>query len=287
MLKQIQPVSRKAKMVPMDFYEMEMLGKKARGETPPTPINEPESTHTVAYDLRTETKPLVSFLVPVYNERRFVQAALERIAAVPLTKEIIIIDDGSTDGTPRVLKENPIKGAILLLHKKNHGKGGALRTGLTKALGAYTAVMDADLEYDPHDYVELLKYARQNNVKAAFGSRFLKPNPRLYWRFLLGNKLLTTWINLLCGSNYTDSYTGCKIMATTLWRELNLVSAGFEIEAEIAVKVARRGDPFTEYPITYKPRRVEEGKKIQWKDAVQGIRTAYHFTHGKKQAVPV
>ncbi len=262
---------------------MEMLEKKkALGDPSPPVAADPESTHTVIYDLRTELKPLVTFLVPVYNERRFVQAALEKLTAVPVTKEIIIIDDGSTDGTQRVLKENPIKGAVLLLHKKNQGKGGALRTGLAKAAGAYTAVMDADLEYDPNDTVELLKYARRNNVKVAFGSRFLKPNPRLYWRFLLGNKLLTAWINLLCASNYTDAYTGCKVMATSVWRELGLVSTGFEIEAEIAVKVAQKGAPFTEYPITYKPRRVEEGKKIKWKDAVQGLKAALRFSREKK-----
>lgn len=279
---------RKGKMVSMDFYEMEMQEKKkTQGDAPPPPTTDPASNHTVEYDLRTETKPLVSFLVPIYNERPLIRTALEEIAAVPLPKEIILIDDGSNDGTPRFLKENPVKGAILLLHKKNEGKGGALRTGLTKALGAYSAVMDADLEYDPNDYVELLKFARRNNVKVAFGSRFLKPNPRLYWRFLWGNKLLTAWINLLCGSNYTDSYTGCKIMSTTVWRGLSLVSSGFEIEAEIAVKVARRGDPFTEYPITYRPRRIEDGKKIRWKDAVRGIKAAYRFTHEKKLVFPV
>lgn len=232
---------------------------------------------TVVYDRRTETKPLLSFLVPVYNERRFVQATLAKLSAVPLTKEIIIVDDGSTDGTRGALTENPINGAVLLLHAKNQGKGGALRTALIKATGAYAAVQDADLEYDPNDYVDLLKYARQNNFKVAFGSRFLKPNPRIYWRFLLGNKLLTTWINLLCASHYTDAYTGCKLMTTNAWRELGLVSTGFEIEAEIAVKVARKGYSFTEFPITYKPRKVEEGKKIGWKDALRGIKAARRF----------
>lgn len=262
----------------MDFYEMEMREKKkALGEAPTSASPSSDSGVTVAYDRRTETKPLLSFLVPVFNERRFIQATLAKLSTVPLTKEIIIVDDGSTDGTRGALTENPVNGAVLLLHTKNQGKGGALRTALTKATGAYAAVQDADLEYDPNDYVELLKYARQNNFKVAFGSRFLKPNPRIYWRFLLGNKVLTTWINLLCASHYTDAYTGCKLMATNVWRELGLVSTGFEIEAEIAVKVARKGYPFTEFPITYKPRKVDEGKKIGWRDALKGFKAARRF----------
>jgi dolichol-phosphate mannosyltransferase len=262
----------------MDFYEMEMAEKrKALGNSRPLPP-ERDPMVTVAYDRRTETKPLISFLVPVYNERRYVQSTLTKLSAVPLSKEIIIVDDGSTDGSRGALSENPMDGAVLLLHTKNQGKGGALRTALTKATGAYAAVQDADLEYDPTDYVDLLKFARQNNVKVAFGSRFLKPNPRIYWRFLLGNKLLTAWINLLCASHYTDAYTGCKLMATNVWRELDLLSTGFEIEAEIAVKVAQKGYPFTEFPITYKPRKVEEGKKISWKDAVRGIKAARRFS---------
>lgn len=248
--------------------------KKALGGGLSDPL---ESDVTVAYDRRTEPKPLISFLVPVYNERPYVHATLRKLSTVPLSKEIIIVDDGSTDGTRGSLAETPMDEAILLLHRKNQGKGRALSTALTKAKGAYAAVQDADLEYDPNDYVDLLKYARQNNFKVAFGSRFLKPNPRIYWRFLLGNKVLTSWINLLCAAHYTDAYTGCKLMATGVWRELDLKSSGFEIEAEIAVKVAQKGYPFTEFPITYKPRKVEEGKKISWKDAVKGLKAARRF----------
>lgn len=258
---------------------MEMReNKKALGEgAAPLPVAD-ESGTTVAYDRRTETKPLISFLVPVYNERLFVKAVLDKLIAVPLSKEIIVVDDGSTDGTRRALTENPRDGTVLLLHNKNQGKGRALRTALAKAAGAYAAVQDADLEYNPNDYVALLKFARQNNSKVVFGSRFLTPNPRIYWRFLLGNKFLTTWINLLCASSYTDSYTGAKLMSTAVWRDLGLVSSGFEIEAEIAVKVARGGYSFTEYPITYTPRKIADGKKISWKDALRGLKTAHRFS---------
>ncbi len=241
----------------------------------------PDPASTVVYDRRTEARPLVSFLVPVYNERASIWKCLERLSAVPLAKEIIIVDDGSTDRTRDFLKGNPMDGAVLLFHAKNQGKGGAVRTALTKANGAYSAVQDADLEYDPVEYVDLLKHARQNNIKVVFGSRFLKPNPRLYWRFLWGNKALTAWINFLCASSYTDCYTGYKLMSTATWRELGLVSPGFEVEAEICVKVAHRRHSFAELPISYAPRRVEEGKKISWKDALQGIRAARFFSYAK------
>lgn len=233
----------------------------------------------LVYDKRSDPRPLISFFVPVFNERAHVRESLARLAAVPLQKEIIIIDDGSVDGSRKLLSENPLEGAVLVFHPQNSGKGRALQTALSYARGAYGAVQDADAEYDPAQYVDMFKYARQNNVKAVFGSRFLTPNPTLYKRFLWGNKVLTAWINFLCASHFTDCYTGSKLMALSVWKELDLVSRGFEIEAEICVKVARRRVTFAEHPIAYAPRRVEDGKKISWKDAWRGFRTARKFTY--------
>lgn len=233
----------------------------------------------LVYDRRSDPRPLVSFFVPVFNERAVVLKTVARLAAVPLQKEIIIIDDGSIDGTRKLLSDNPQDGVALVFHSRNSGKGQALRTALAYAQGAYGAVQDADTEYDPASYVDMLKHARQNNFKAVFGSRFLNPNPTIYKRFLWGNKVLTAWINFLCASRYTDSYTGAKLMAMSVWKEMNLVSRGFEIEAEICVKIARKRVPFSEWPIPYAPRRVEEGKKISWKDAWRGFRAARKFTY--------
>lgn len=246
-----------------------------------TPSPSPDTTPIVLYDRRTEARPLISFLVPVYNERPYVQAVLDKLTQVPLSKEIILVDDGSTDGTRKMLRETPREGVILIFHTVNQGKGQALRTALEKVKGAYAAVQDADLEYDPRDYVPLLKHARQNNLKAVFGSRFLQPNPRIYRRFLWGNKILTAWINFLCASSYSDAYTGAKLMTTSTWRELNLSSSGFEIEAEISAKLSRGGYPFSECPISYNPRRVEDGKKIAWKDFFRGAWAARRFAYSK------
>lgn len=267
----------------MDSLDADPLVKKQAQENRGAASSSSASAASVrvVYDRRSETRPLVSFLVPVFNERASIWKCLDRLWSVPLSKEIIIVDDGSTDRTREFLAENPRDGAVLLFHEKNQGKGGALRTALSKATGAYAAVLDADLEYDPGEYVDLLNHARRNNLKAVFGSRFLKSNPRLYWRFLWGNKVLTAWINLLCSSSYTDCYTGYKLMATSTWRELGLVSSGFEIEAEICVKVAHRQVAFAELPATYLPRRVNEGKKIGWKDAIRGIRAARYFAYNK------
>ncbi|MBL0059477.1 MAG: glycosyltransferase family 2 protein [Elusimicrobia bacterium] len=267
----------------MDSLDFDKPPEKKAPELEKKPLSSPapDPAPAVVYDRRTEAKPMVSFLVPVFNERAFIRKCLDRLAAVPLSKEIVIVDDGSTDRTRDFLAGNPVDGAVLLFHAKNQGKGGALRTALTKANGAYSAVQDADLEYDPGEYVDLLKYARQNNIKVVFGSRFLKSNPHPYRRFLWGNKALTAWINFLCASSYTDCYTGYKLMPTAVWRELGLVSRGFEVEAEICVKVAHRRHSFAELPISYAPRRVEEGKKISWKDAVRGLRAARFFAYAK------
>jgi glycosyltransferase involved in cell wall biosynthesis len=225
----------------------------------------------LVYDRRGPLTPNVSFLVPIYNERRTVDALLDRLAQVGVSQEIILVDDGSTDGTRNLLSGKERDGVALFFHPENRGKGGAIQTALAQARGRYAAIQDADLEYDPVQYRELLAVARRDNMPAVIGSRFLRDNPTAYRRFLWGNKLLTFWINLLCGSRFTDTYTCYKLIQTDVFRSLNLTSRGFEMEAEICAKIARRHIHFTECPISYAPRRVEEGKKIRWKDAVKGL----------------
>lgn len=221
--------------------------------------------------------PTISFIVPVYNEKKTILSVLDVLSRFPTAHEIIVVDDGSCDGTREILSSTARPNLLILFHEKNAGKGTAVRTGVEYARGRYVAIQDADLEYDPMEYVELLRLATAENKSAVFGSRFLRKNPAIYWRYLMGNKLMTFWINLLTGAGLTDSYTCFKLLTRDLFASLGLTSNGFEMEAEICVKVARRGVPIHEIPIHYKPRLIEEGKKIKAKDALQGAITAFRI----------
>lgn len=227
----------------------------------------------------------VSVLVPVYNELATLPEILRRLVATDFPKEVICIDDGSTDGSRQFLEQLQKQGwealpqvqlknineLKVVYQPRNTGKGAALRRGIDEASGDIITIQDADLEYDPLDYRGLLDVARRDNARAVFGSRFLRPNPNLYRRFLWGNRLITAWINGLTGARYTDTYTCYKLIETDLFRGLALEARGFEMEAEICVKLAARGVFPTEVPIHYKPRRVEEGKKIGWRDFFKGV----------------
>jgi dolichol-phosphate mannosyltransferase len=227
----------------------------------------------VIYDRRPASPPEISFLVPAYNERPRIDIILRRLLELPFSKEVIVVDDGSTDGTRELLSAAPRDGLCVLFHPMNAGKGAAIQTALEKARGVYAAIQDADLEYDPGEYAGLLEILRQKKVGVVFGSRFLKDNPTRYRRYLLGNKLITLFTNLICRSHFTDTYTCYKLMGTETLRSLNLLSGGFEMESEICVKVALRGLPYAEGPISYSPRTIEEGKKIGWMDGVKGLAT--------------
>jgi glycosyltransferase involved in cell wall biosynthesis len=157
------------------------------------------------------------------------------------------------------------------LTKKNGGKGSAIREGLAKATGTFTVIQDADAEYDPSEIMRLLARAKELPGTIVFGSRFLTKNPNLYKRYLLGNKALTGFINLLFGVHLTDSYTCYKLFPTALMQSLPLRANGFELEAELTCLPLCKRHTIVEVPITYKPRSLEEGKKIRFKDAVKGV----------------
>ncbi len=219
------------------------------------------------------TPPQISFLVPVYNESKSIVAVLERLQSLPFSKEIVVVDDGSKDGTREKLSSYITENFVLVFHPFNQGKGKAIQTALAHAQGAYVAIQDADLEYAPEEYSKLLDLLQKQKLSVVYGSRFLEKNPNIYKRFLLGNKVLTGVINLFCRSHYTDTYTCYKLMERKTMHALQITSSGFEMEAEISAKVALRNISYAECPITYKPRRLEEGKKIGWQDAVKGIWT--------------
>ncbi len=214
--------------------------------------------------------PELSIIVPVYNEARTLETIMAAIVSACPDAQILYVDDGSKDASLDILKAHA-RPTDLVLTKPNGGKGSAIRMGLQDAKGLYTVIQDADLEYDPKEIHLLLQKAKEHADSVVFGSRFAHgKTPHIYWRFLLGNKTITGLLNVLFFTRLTDSYTCYKLLPTPLFRNLNLRSNGFELEAEIAAKCLKRGIAVLEVPISYHPRSIEEGKKINWKDAVKG-----------------
>ncbi len=220
--------------------------------------------------------PLVTVIVPVYNEERTVDELLRRLVDGPYSeKEIIVVDDGSTDGTTGILERRAGKGGIVLLrHVKNQGKGAAVRTGLGRACGEITIIQDGDLEYDPGDFPKLIETIGRGESDVVYGSRYLQPNQPLSWSgFRLGVAFLNLLVRFLYGQRLTDEATCYKALRTQLMRDLDLQSTGFEICAEMTAKLLRRGHRIAEVPISYHPRTVKEGKKIRWRDGWKTVWT--------------
>jgi glycosyltransferase involved in cell wall biosynthesis len=214
----------------------------------------------------------VSIVVPVYNESQTIRKIIDAIKAVPLSKEIIVTDDCSTDGTRELLKQieqtdDPeIK---ILFHEVNQGKGAALRTGFAFATGDITVVQDADLEYDPLEIPALIKPILDGKADAVFGSRFLSgPHRVLFFWHYVGNKFLTTFSNMLTNLNLTDMETCYKAIRTDVLKQIRLKSDRFGFEPEITAKLAKRGCRIYEIPVSYSGRDYSEGKKIGWRDGV-------------------
>ena len=218
-----------------------------------------------------------SIIIPSYNELKTLPEILYRISALAIDKEVVVIDDCSTDGTREWLvraeaeKTFPFELKVIM-HAVNIGKGGALSAGIAAAAGDVIIVQDAELEYDPAYIPELVRLIAEGGFDVVYGSRLLSGLSKAYSNFYLrGNQFLTLLINLLFGARMTDSYTCYKAFKTPLLRSLNLVSGGFEIEAEISCKTAFRKYRYTEVSVVYASRSRREGKKINYKDAVKGV----------------
>lgn len=215
--------------------------------------------------------PRLSIIVPVYNEERTLEAIIPRILhACGDFSEVIFVDDGSADHSLEILRRLA-RPQDIVITKANGGKGDAIRAGLPQVRSPYVIIQDADLEYEPMEIPLLLKAAQAAPGSAVFGSRFLKSNPCLYRRFLLGNKVLSACLSILFFKRVTDSYTCYKLLPTSVMRSLNLQSNKFEMEAEISAKCLKRGIRIREVPISYRPRTLQEGKKIGFSDAWKGI----------------
>jgi len=214
--------------------------------------------------------PKLSILIPVYNEKATVRELLRRVRSAPiqLEKELIIVDDGSTDGTREILREEDGKdGARVFFHERNQGKTGAVRTALEKATGDYIIVQDADLEYDPVDYPAMLGPLIDGRADVVYGSRFLGGPHRvlLFWHYV-ANVLFTLLANALYNVNLSDMGTCYKAFLAPHFKTMRLESRGFGMEAEITAKVCKKHLRIYEVPISYSGRTVAEGKKITWLD---------------------
>jgi len=216
----------------------------------------------------------LSVVIPVFNERPTVAEIIRRVQAVDvgIDKEIIVVDDGSTDGTREILRGLVSPGLKVILHEKNRGKGGALRTGFAEARGEIVLVQDADLEYDPREYPRLLEPILDGRADVVYGSRFLGgPHRVLYFWHYVGNRFLTTFSNMLANLNMTDMETCYKVIRREVLGKIDLRSSRFGFEPEITMKLARLGSRFYEVPISYSGRDYSEGKKIGLKDGLAAI----------------
>ena len=218
----------------------------------------------------------LSIVMPVYNEQDRVGRVVDKVCqadTLGLAKELLIVDDGSTDGTRQVLAGYEGRPGIrILLQEHNQGKSAALRRGFAEASGEITLVQDADLEYDPVDYPALLRPILEGQADVVYGSRFLGgPHRVLFFWHYVGNRLLTTLSDMFTNLNLTDMETGYKVFRTEVLRRVHLRSARFGFEPEITAKVARLGYRIFETPISYYGRTYAEGKKIGWKDGIQAV----------------
>ena len=221
----------------------------------------------------------LSILMPVFNEQATIEAAIDEVLEVdfPVEEvEIIAVDDGSTDGTPALLRERDARGEITLVtHEQNGGKGKAVQTALLHATGTYAAIMDADLEYDPADIGKLLEPVLAGSADVVFGSRGFESHSAFSFWYVMGNKGVTLFANLLFNCYLSDIMTCHKVMRTDIFRSLDLSSRGFDIEPEITGKVLAAGHQIYEVPVRYRARGRAEGKKLTAVDGLRVIRKLF------------
>lgn len=227
--------------------------------------------------MRRRLAPQLSILVPVYNEAATVERAIDALleADLPFSTELVVVDDGSTDGTRKILEGAswPADRVRIHHHDRNLGKGAAVRTALEDARGEFAAIFDADLEYEPEDLIPLMKPLLDGTTNAVFGVRAFDGYTSHSYLFVLGNRGVTLVANVLFNVYIKDVMTMHKAIRTDIFRSLPLREPGFAIEPEIAARLLQRGERIFEVPVSYKARATEEGKKLTWIDGLRTLRT--------------
>lgn len=222
----------------------------------------------------------LSIIIPVYNEEKTIKKIIKKVKKVQLknvSKEVIVVDDCSKDGTRKILKNINDKSLKIIFHKKNAGKGAAIKTGLKSCTGGIILIQDADLEYNPDEYPKLLKPIMKGNAKVVYGSRvdaIRKDITNMYKLHYFGNIFLTWITNLMYGARISDMETGYKVFRKDVIKGINLKASRFDFEPEITAKIIKRGHKIYEVPINFVGRKFEEGKKITW---VDGIKAVFHL----------
>jgi glycosyltransferase involved in cell wall biosynthesis len=227
---------------------------------------------------------VLSVIVPVFDERATVAEILRRIRSVsiPLELEVVVVDDGSSDGTDKILAALEDSTVRVITHSSNRGKGAAIATGLANVRGDLVLVQDADLEYDPDDWPRLLDPVLKGKARVVYGSRFTGERKNMFPSHWLGNRLLTLVTNVLYRSTLSDMETCYKLFDRRVLEGITIRSRRFEFEPEITAKVLRRGYRIYEVPISYAGREISEGKKISWRDGIGAIATLFRYRFSRQ-----
>jgi glycosyltransferase involved in cell wall biosynthesis len=220
----------------------------------------------------------ISVIIPVFNEEATLQQILEQVRAVDISKEIICVDDGSTDRSREILEDQSrYLDTRVFFHRANRGKGGAVRTGLLNATGDIVLIQDADLEYDPRDYEILLRPILEGRAKVVYGSRFLGAHKAMYFWHAVGNRFLTLVTNVLYDTTLTDMETCYKVFTRDVAKTLTIRQERWGIDPEITAKILRQNIRIYEVPVSYNGREFWEGKKISWRDGFVILRTLFRY----------